>query len=330
MTLKKCNTIMAIFFIGLSLVAVCIHPKISDAQVARIEVLPVQTVTLTDQQFLTGAKEGKPTLIAGELRIPRPGLDRLPAIVLVHGSGGIGANVDGWSQELNKMGVATFILDGFTGRGISDTIVDQEQLGRLTMINDVYRVLELLAKHPRIDPSRIGLMGFSRGGMIALYASLKRFKRMHGPSDIDFSAYLPFYAPCNYTYIDDVEVSDRPIRLFHGVADDYVSIGPCQAYVERLQKAGKDVKLIGYSDAYHAFDNPTIKGAMRLPQAQTTRNCKFEEDPVGHLINSQTKQPFSMNDSCVERGTTVGYNAQAYSEALKAVKEFLTVTFKLK
>jgi dienelactone hydrolase len=298
-------------------------PRLACAQIARIEIHSLKTMTLTDEQFLTGVKDGKPDIIAGELRIPRPGKDRLPAIILVHGSGGIMDNVDSWSKELNKIGIATFVLDGFAGRGIVDVVTDQRQLGVLTMINDAYRVLELLAKHPRIDPSRIGIMGFSRGGQVALYASLKRFKRMYAPSDIEFAAYLGFYTPCYITFIGDGEVSDKPIRLFHGLADDYVPIGPCQDYVKRLQKAGKDVQLIEYPDAYHNFDLTVIKAPIRLPEAQTARNCRREENPVGRIINSQT-------EPCGERGATIAYNAQAHSESLKVVKEFLMVTFKLK
>lgn len=287
-------------------------------------------MTLTDEQFLTGAKDGKPTGIAGELRIPRPGTDRLPAVVLVHGSYGVGANVDLWSQNLNGIGVATFILDSFTGRGITNTTTNQAQLGGLAMIYDAYRALELLSKHPRIDPARIGIMGFSRGGQAVLYASLKRFQRMHGPGGVEFAAYIPFYVFCSITYIDDIEVSNRPIRLFHGSADDWVPVAPCRAYVERLRRAGKDVELTEYPEAQHLFDNPTLKAPTHLPQAQNRRHCAWQENPVGQIINSQTKQPFSWDDPCVERGATVAYNAQAHTEALKAVKDFLTVTFKLK
>src|SRR5713101_47468 len=98
------------------------------AQTMRLELYPVQTVTLTGEQFLTGAKDGKPATVSGELRIPRLGTDRLPAVVLVHGSGGVSGYVDDWSQQLNSIGVATFILDSFTGRGLVSTVNDQDQL----------------------------------------------------------------------------------------------------------------------------------------------------------------------------------------------------------
>ena len=194
-----------------------VRPEWCNAQIARIELHPIQTVTLTDEQVLTGARDGKPATIAGELRIPRVNTDRLPAVVLVHGSGGIGANYDRWSAELNGLGIATFIIDGFTGRGIASTVEDQEQLGRLTMINDVYRALAVLAAHPRIDPARIAILGGSRRGQIVVYASLKRFQRAYGRPGVEFAAYLPLYAPCNTTYIEDTDVSDRPIRLFTGM-----------------------------------------------------------------------------------------------------------------
>src|SRR5258707_11499584 len=96
----------------------------------RTEVYPVQTVTLSTADFLLGKKDGKPTMIAGELRIPKPGTDRLPAVVLVHGSGGVGFNSGMWAGDLNKAGFATFVTDSFTGRGITNPTTDQSQLAR--------------------------------------------------------------------------------------------------------------------------------------------------------------------------------------------------------
>ncbi len=68
--------------------------------VARIELQPIQTVTLKTQQILTGDTKGAPATLAGELRIPKPGSERLPAVVLTHGSGGVGGNVDAWAKEI--------------------------------------------------------------------------------------------------------------------------------------------------------------------------------------------------------------------------------------
>jgi hypothetical protein len=69
----------------------------------RTEIHPLSTVTLTKPEFLAGSASGMAATIAGELRLPRvPG--RLPAVVLVHGSGGVGSNIGRWAQELNGAG----------------------------------------------------------------------------------------------------------------------------------------------------------------------------------------------------------------------------------
>lgn len=298
------------------------------AQAARMEIHSFQSMTLTDQEFLTGRKEGKPVTLAGELRLPRPGNDRLPAVVLLHGSGGVGGNVLDWEQYLNAMGVATFVLDSFTGRGIVNTLFDQSQLGRTPMIVDAYRALDVLAKHPRIDPSRIALMGFSSGGQAALYASLKRFQRLHGPVGQQFAAYVAFYPVCNIAFRDGEDVADKPIRIFHGSADDFVPVASCRAYVERLKAKGKDIQLTEYAGAGHVFDGRAFKTPLRLEKAQTTSRCELAEAENGVIVNVETKQPCTYADPCIKYGLTIAYNEKASTEARSAVKDFLTTTFK--
>jgi dienelactone hydrolase len=244
-------------------------------------------------------------------------------VILVHGSGGVSGYVDDWAQFLNSLGVATFVFDSFTPRGIINTNNDQEQLGRLAMIVDAYRALQLLAKHPRVDPQRIALMGFSRGGQAALYASVKRFQRMHGPPGAAYAAYIAFYPPCNTTFLQGDVIAEKPVRIFHGTADNYGPVGPCRAYVERLRKAGADVRLTEFPGAQHVFDWAMLKTPLVMPQAQTTRRCQIEEASEGHLVNSETKQPFTYKDPCVERGTTIAYDADAAAGARAAVKELI-------
>jgi dienelactone hydrolase len=265
--------------------------------------------------------------IAGELRLPRPWTDRMPVVVILHGSGGVPPRSGHWTQEFLNMGIATFVLDSFSGRGITGTSADQDQLGRLAMIVDAYRALELLALDPRLDPGRIALIGFSRGGQSALYASVRRFQKMHGPQGLEFTAYIPFYAACNTRFKEDENVTDKPIRIHHGSADDYVPVAPCRSYVARLKAAGKDVTLTEYPGARHAFDNPAFEEPVRAERSQSTRNCALHEDESGRVVNSKTGQLFNHKDACVQLGPTLAYNADAHAAAVKAVKEQLAVAF---
>jgi dienelactone hydrolase len=219
-------------------------------------------------------------------------------------------------------------VDSFTGRGVAQTVTDQSQLGSLTMIVDAYRALDLLSKHPSIDASRVVVMGFSKGGFAALYASLKRFQRMYGSTRLEFTAYVPFYPACNTTYLEDEQVSERPIRIFHGIADNYVPVEPCRKYVQRLLRANADVQLNEYPGAHHAFDNPLYSPHRSLPDAMIAGDCLRHEGPTGEIINLATGEPFRWTDACVKRGGTVGYDAVATAEATIAVKSFLNETFR--
>jgi dienelactone hydrolase len=307
---------------------VCFTSSTQAQIIYRTEVHPVQTVTLSTADFLLGKKDGKPTTIAGELRIPRPsGPDRMPAIVIVHGSGGINSGHIMWATDLNKAGYAVFLLDSFTGRGITSTVTDQELLSSHSMMNDAYAALAVLAKHPRIDPQKIVVMGFSKGAIPSLYSSMNRFQSAYAPEGVSFAAHIGFYTPCNVAMIDDEKVSAKPIRLYHGTADDWVPAAPCRDYTARVKKAGADIELKEYAGAYHAFDNQTIPGTLQVPQAQTWRKCSMEEKPLGVIINRETAQPASFNDSCIERGVTVAYNAEATDASRKDVADFLANLF---
>ena len=167
---------------------------------ARVELHAIPSLTLSDQQFLSGDANGKAVTVTGEFRIAQ-GAGKLPVVILIHGSGGMGPNVESWARDLNAIGISTFALDGFTGRGLTSVNTDQALLGRLAFTLDAYRVLDMLAKHPRVDPARVVLMGFSRGGQGVLFASVKRFHQMWNKSGAEFAAYIPFYPDCSTTYV---------------------------------------------------------------------------------------------------------------------------------
>ena len=297
----------------------------------RTEIFPIPSLTLSDQQFLSGdAAAGKPVTVAGEFRVAQ-GSGKLPVVVLMHGSSGVGATTEAWVHEFNAMGISTFVIDGFTGRGLTVVGPNQALLGRLNLIIDIYRSLDILAKHPRADPDRIVLMGFSRGGQAALYASLDRFNKLWNKSGVQFAAYIPFYPDCSTTYQTDTEVAARPIRIFHGTPDDYNPVKSCKAFVERLKAAGRDVVLTEYPDSAHGFDSGLL-GVNTVTVsigAQTARNCHLKEGDGGVLMNADTQAPFTYKDSCIELDPHVGGNPTTAAESRKAVVDFLQALFKL-
>ena len=318
-------------FLGVALWAM---PAAADEEwstrlVPRTELMPFASLTLSDQQVLKGDANGAPTTLAGELRIAKP-TGPQPVVMLMHGSGGVGPNVGMWVYDLNAMGISTFVLDGFTGRGLTTTATNQALLGRLNFILDIYRALELLSKHPRVNAQQIALMGFSRGGQAVLYASLKRFHGMWNKSGVDFAAYLPFYPDCSTTYIDDTNVSASPIHIFGGTIDDYNPIARCKEYAARLKVAGHEIAITEYPHAPHAFDAPLLPNhPIVVKGGQTVRNCSIREEPSGMLINAKSSEPFSYADPCVELDPHVGYDPEGTSQARPAVAAILKSVFKI-
>jgi dienelactone hydrolase len=297
----------------------------------RPEIYPIETVTMSLQEALIGGQNGKPATVAGVLQIPANPVGRIPAVILLHGGNGLSASEEKWVQEINGIGVATFLLDSFTGRGIRPTLDDREELATLTMLGDSYRALGVLAKDPRIDSGRIAVMGFSMGGAAALYASNERFRAMYAPAGVEFAAHIALYAPCYWHFRKDDRVTARPIRLFHGVDDDWSPIAPCRSYVQKLRETGADIKLTEYPGVHHGFDDIESPEPKFIPAAVSLRDCELVEDEGGVLLEGKTGKPFDIkNARCIRRGAHTGYNEAAAADTVRAVKEFLLSTFVLK
>ena len=285
-------------------------------------IITLQSTTMTTRDFLSGGGVGSPAIVAGDLNLPNGATGRVPAVVLVHGSAGLTSSVRRWQDALLRLGVATFVLDSFSGRGIVETFTDQTRLSSFAMLTDAYRALTLLATHPQIDPIRIGLMGFSKGGQVTLYASVRRFQGLVGSPGVEFAAYIAFYPPCNFRWIGDEDVSDRPIRIFHGEADDQAPFAACRDYVERLRQGGKDAEITGYPGGHHGFDAIEAGVPRKFPGWQNYSRCFIDEANLPRDINAYLK-------TCRSEGVTIGYDPNAHTDASQRLAAFLSSAFSL-
>jgi len=286
---------------------------------ARVETVEIPTVTLDTATFLRGRAEGRAGVISAELEFPS-GASPVPAVVLLHGGSGVLPYQHVWARELRATGAATLVVDSFTGRGLRRIADDLEALNASSRVVDLYGALKRLAVHPRVDRDRIVFMGFSHGATAGLFATSRRFRTAFGPPDVDYAAWVLFYPYCNTRFIDELPLTSRPIRLFHGTADDWTPIEPCRAFVTRARASRADIQLVEYPLAYHGFDNPRGAPHVRIESAMNPSRCFFVEAPGAVVLNPETGKPFTYRDPCWSRGVTAGYQPTAYADALGQVK----------
>jgi len=318
---------LALLFIGTSVLSGCASaPVVATLAQGQVGALRLESSDIAEGDFLAKRPSGTSAIVSGDLRLPEAGAGRrVPAVILVHVCLGDTAATENWARELPGIGIATFHVDSFSGRNIREICTGRERLSTGSRVIDSYRALALLATHPRIDPARIALMGLSHGGRVALWAAFTRFQQAWAPAGARFAAHLAFYpASCWFTLREDERLTAVPVRIFHGEADAWTTIGPCRAYVQRVRRAGADIATIEYAAAYHGFDNPRLPAYLRRPDVLNPSACHFVEQEPGQVIDAATGQPAGVDAPCFTRGATVGYNAEATRQAIRDVQTFLT------
>jgi len=269
--------------------------------------------------------EGKPTTVQGELVLPAKGTRPYPAMVLSHGSGGIRADRErAWAQRLNALGVATFLVDGFGPRGIVSTAVDQSRLPIAASVADALSALRLLAADPAIDPARIGVMGFSKGGQVAVYTVLEPFRRALLGDGLRFALHVALYPSCSIPYLAE-RASPAPLLMLLGGADDYTPAEHCLRYAGLLRGAGSAARTVVLPGAAHGFDSRAP--VVYLPAVQTARDCALDIEleplqgrlqPGGEIVPPDAI-PAHLR-ACVRRGASFGGNAEALASAIVEVE----------
>lgn len=292
--------------------------------------------TLT--QLLDPAAPGEPAQPDAYLYLPDAPKEapRLPAVVLLHGSGGLySALLDHWPKRLNEAGYAALVIDIFGPRGVKSTAEDQSQVPFAADVADAFAALKLLATHPRIDPQRIAIMGFSRGGVATWRTGVQRLIQAQGlPGGLHFAAHIPVYsggcAGAMRLRVQPGVFAPEPMLWIHGDADDYAAIGPCQDYAERIRAVGTPVEFVVLPGARHKFDSDDtrlhqVRGAQR-----TLESCPLEYDMAANAWFDRftgqrlSRESFrSVQQSCGAIGASVEGDRAARDKATAAVLDFL-------
>ena len=189
--------------------------------------------------------------IWGHLSKPE-GEGPFPALVLMHGCGGIHSSHDLWAKLLNKLGYVTLILDSFRPRNIfSVCSTFSRQASPPVRALDAQGALHYLQELNYVNAQNIGVIGWSHGGMSAL-ASVSKYG-MVSKFGQRFKMAIAFYPYC----FED-QTSEIPVLVLIGESDDWTPLSACRKLEERSRISQLPFEMIVYPDAHHAFDDPAL------------------------------------------------------------------------
>ena len=272
----------------------------------------------------------------------------VPAVVIMHGSGGIkeGREMD-YAQLFAQNGIAGFVIDYYEPRGVTDdtpyvmkTMITTE----VDIMSDAYSALKILGTHPAIDASRIGVTGYSYGGMGTRYVLDDRLKNIMAPDVPPFALHMDIYGPCHQT-LGHIGTTGAPYLAIHGDADNSVDPVLCQEVYKDIEAGGSKVENHVIAGAGHAWENAAPLSEF---EGGYVDGCKFSFDDKGTFLvdgKSGRFQPTpemtrpqramvraglgELAGSCVGYGYTVGSNPEADEKSKALQLDFMKRVFGL-
>ncbi len=290
---------------------------------------------------------GLPTTGVGTLFLPEPTRDEpTPAMIILHGSGGIspGREME-YGRMLANNGIAAFVLNYYLPRGVTDETDYMLRVLSVTefdAVTDAYAALELLSTHPALDAERIGVVGFSYGGMAARFAMDERLRLALAPDHPGFALYVDFYGPC-FQRIGTRSSNGRPLLTLRGSEDASNDLLACAIREDELRALGTSVEAHVFEGAGHAWE--VTKPRELHEDAPYVQGCEVVYDESGHSsVNGESVVDVPIDTTrtdrilirvssgdamhaCVKNGYVIGRDDATKAQSDALFLAFLTRTF---
>ena len=210
---------------------------------------------------MTTPADGDLLMLKGKLTKPQ-GQGRFPAVVQLHGCGGISPWNDMWAERLTEWGYVTLAVDSFGPRRVSGTCDDAFRVAPDMRAKDAHAAKFYLSGRTFVDSDRIAVMGMSHGGVTTLFAVQNPwYAEMKQRSD-PFRAAVALYPYC----FNKLSRCDAPLLILIGELDDWCPAELCQNMKKTWMTGDTqhEVILKVYPGVHHCFDfegiNMTLSG----------------------------------------------------------------------
>jgi dienelactone hydrolase len=196
--------------------------------------------------------------VAGQLRTPLEGGAKVPAVLICHGSDGVDGRGAFHAEALNEAGVATFEIDMWAARGSGRGAASRPRSVPETL-PDAFAAVSFLARQPEVDAARIGILGFSWGGVVSLLTANRRWRENHGADAPPIVAHAALYPVC-WAYevapgLSLTGLTGAPILIQTGDADTYDDPDGLDQLLARIPPESRAlIRGITHKGAGHAFD----------------------------------------------------------------------------
>jgi dienelactone hydrolase len=197
-----------------------------------------------------------------------------PAIVLLHGRAGpyssaakgvysvatLSKRHQEWGNFWAERGYVALLVDSFGPRGYPKGFPAGSYKDRPPVLSeqtvrplDAYGALKYLRGNKSVNGDRIGVQGWSNGGMTVL-ATMS--DQAPGKMDPGFRAALAEYPGCSMDAVKGEYHSYAPVLMLLGGNDEEVNPQICEKFGQRAKDAGSPLAFHTYAGASHNYDDP--------------------------------------------------------------------------
>ena len=258
-----------------------------------------------------GSYKNSPVEIDALIAYPKKGEGPFPVLVFNHASGGPKQFSSKWfkfdkqmAMQLWKKGIAVMFIDNFSSRDAANVGADQSQVSTYSFYIDAFMTLEYLSKDPKINVKKVGITGWSRGGMNSLAITEKRIRDALISKDLYYAASLPRSNECYQSgyFRNPQPIKETKIWMVNGSKDDASHAHICEEYGKKMKANGADIEVTTKKGWGHGFE------ANYEAEYESDQEKWHDCPPYYTEDDGMPNKDVKIDASCITYGYSIGGN----------------------